>query len=228
MTKKQPSKKKAYMELTRRGFFLWLFLIFVVTAWMFTLGVLVGRGTAPVDFDIEKLQKELLALKQAVIRKEIAKITSDSNAGLKKTDLGFYEKLKESDSKEPAMVAIKPPANAKAAKPKPSKNRTKQPDKSLQATSKPSTVKKLSTAKAPFAKGSFTIQVASTKDEASADKLVVKLRMKGYPAYQSRAAIPDKGIWYRVRVGPYAKRAAAEPILKRLKSEKMDGFIVKQ
>ncbi len=216
------------MELTRRGFFLWLFLIFVVTAWMFTLGVLVGRGTSPVDFDIEKLQKELLALKQAVLRKEIAKITSDSDAGLKKTDLGFYEKLKESDSKEPAMVVIKPPANAKSAKPNPGKDQAKLPDKSVQATSTPSTAKKLSTAKAETVTGSFTIQVASTKDEASADKLVVKLRMNGYPAYQSRAEIPDKGIWYRVKVGPYAKRDAAEPILKRLKSEKMDGFIVKQ
>jgi cell division septation protein DedD len=169
-----------------------------------------------------------LALKQAVIRKQIAKITSDSDAGLKKTDLGFYEKLKESDSKEPTMVVKSPPADAKFTQPKPGKDRPKQPYKSVKATSKPSTAKKLSTAKEQAATGSFTIQVASTKDEASADRLVVKLRMKGYPAYQSRAEIPDKGIWFRVRVGPYAKREAAEPILKRLKSEKQDGFIVKQ
>jgi len=215
------------MELTRRGFFLWLFLIFVVSAWMFTLGVLVGRGTAPVDFDIEKLQKELLTIKQAIIRKEIAKITPDSETGLKKTDLGFYEQLKEPDSKEPAMVIKERPADSKSPGPKPGPDRTKQPDKAVSASSKPSAAK-MSSAKKQTVPGSFTIQVASTKDEASADQLVVKLRMKGYPAYQSRAEIPAKGIWYRVRVGPYAKREAAEPILKRLKSEKMDGFIVKQ
>ncbi len=227
MTNKPPTKKKAYMELTRRGFFLWLFLIFVVSAWMFTLGVLVGRGTAPVDFDIAKLQKELVALKQAVIRKEIAEITSDSGAGLKKTDLGFYEKLKEPDSKEPAMVVKAPPADAKLAKPKPSAEQAKPPAKTVKATAQPSAAKG-ATVKGQADKGSFTIQVASTKDEASADRMVVKLRMKGYPAYQSRADIPEKGIWYRVRVGPYAKRQIAEPVLKRLKSEKLDGFIVTQ
>ena len=32
--------------------------------------ILIGRGTAPVQFDIEKLQKELASLKEAVIKKE--------------------------------------------------------------------------------------------------------------------------------------------------------------
>ena len=54
----------------RRGTTLWLCIIFFVSAWMFVLGVLVGRGTAPVHFDIESLQKELAALKEAVQKKE--------------------------------------------------------------------------------------------------------------------------------------------------------------
>ena len=227
MTKKPSSKKKAFIELTRKGFFLWLFLIFVVSAWMFTLGVLVGRGTAPVDFDIEKLQKELLALKQAVVRKELQKVTSDSGAGLKKTDMGFYEELKESDSKEPPMVAKTPPGNTQARKPKAAKDQPRASNKTVKQTVKPATGK-FSTVQEKVAKGAFSIQVASIKDEASADRLVVKLRMKGYPAYQIRAEIPDKGIWYRVRVGPYAKREAAEPVLGRLKNEKLSGFIIKQ
>lgn len=226
MTQKKSSQKKAFIELTRRGFYLWLFIIVAVSGWMFTLGVLVGRGTAPVDFDIEKLQKELLALKQAVVRKELQKITSESDAGLKKSDLGFYEKLKESDSKEPPMVATPEPRKALAAKSNPNPRQAKTSVKT--STPTPGKQAVISQAGAPAAKGSHTIQVASIKDEAAADRLVVRLRKKGYPAYQVRAEIPDKGVWYRVRVGPYAKRSAAEPVLKRLKKEGQGGFIVKQ
>ena len=227
MAKKQTSKKKAYIELTRKGFCLWLFIIILVSGWMFTLGVLVGRGTAPVDFDIEKLQKELLALKQAVVRKELQKITSESEAGLKKSDLGFYEKLKEPDSNEPPMVAKPTPKKSPPPKLKPIKAQTKKPVKAATQTTQSKTTSSPSIKKAS-PKGSYTIQVASIKDASAADRLVVKLRKKGYPAYQVRAEIPNKGIWYRIRVGPYAKREAADPVLKRLKKDNQDGFIVSQ
>ena len=230
MAKKQSSKKKAYVELTRKGFWLWLFIIILVSGWMFTLGVLVGRGTAPVDFDIEKLQKELLALKQAVVRKELQKITSESETGLKKSDLGFYEKLKEPGSNEPPMVAKPTPKKSLSPKPKPVKAQTKKTVKATEQATQPrrTNTTRLSSAKEASPKGSYTIQVASIKDAGAADRLVVKLRKKGYPAYQVRAEIPNKGIWYRVRVGPYTKREAAEPILKRLKTENQNGFIVSQ
>jgi cell division septation protein DedD len=225
MAKKQSTKKKAYIELTRKGFWLWLFIIILVSGWMFTLGVLVGRGTAPVDFDIEKLQKELLALKQAVVRKELQKIASESEAGLKKSDLGFYEKLKEPDSKEPPMIAKPAPKKRPSPKPKPVKAQTKKTVRPTEQTSRTTTTS-ASSAKEVASKGLYTIQVASIKDVRAAERLVAKLKKKGYPAYQVKAEIPNKGLWYRVRVGSYAKREAAEPILKRLKNDNQNGFIV--
>jgi len=36
---------------------------------MFILGVLVGRGTAPVQFDTQALQKELATLRDAMMKK---------------------------------------------------------------------------------------------------------------------------------------------------------------
>jgi hypothetical protein len=37
---------------------------------MFVLGVMVGRGTAPVHFDTQALQEELAALRDAMMKKE--------------------------------------------------------------------------------------------------------------------------------------------------------------
>ena len=63
--KRKPStkKKNTPSPQKRKGLVLQIGLIFFVSIWMFILGVFVGRGTAPVQFDIEELQKELAALK---------------------------------------------------------------------------------------------------------------------------------------------------------------------
>ena len=86
----QPPPQKG----VRKNTFFWVFLIFFISAWMFVLGILVGRGTAPVHFDIEKLQKELAALKEDLLRKEIKRYKIDQPDTAGKPDLGFHEALK--------------------------------------------------------------------------------------------------------------------------------------
>ena len=66
--------------------------------WMFVLGILVGRETVPVKFNIEKLQNELAALKEAVVQKELDQYKIDSTADIDKTKMGFYETLKKTGS----------------------------------------------------------------------------------------------------------------------------------
>ena len=87
-----PEKRKS--SPSRKGLAIWICLIFFVSAWMFTLGILVGRGTAPVQFDIEELQNELVALKEAVVKKELKRFKIDSNAADNKTEINFNEELK--------------------------------------------------------------------------------------------------------------------------------------
>ena len=94
--RKEPSGKKSLTKKSRKGTILWICLTFFSCGWMFILGVLVGRGTAPVKFDIEKLQKELVALKEAVMKKELRRYKIDSNVKDNKTTLDFYNTLKES------------------------------------------------------------------------------------------------------------------------------------
>lgn len=47
------------------------------------------------------------------------------------------------------------------------------------------------------------LQAGSFSNEADAEKLKAKLALLGLEAGVQAAAIPDKGVWYRVRLGPY-------------------------
>ncbi len=71
--------------------------------------IFVGRKTVPVAFDIDKLQKELLILKQADIEKQRrhAKIDSDEANG--KINFDYYDKLKDSKNiNKRKPVPVKP------------------------------------------------------------------------------------------------------------------------
>ena len=98
--KASPKKKKSSIPQTRKGLTIWICLTFFACAWMFVLGILVGRETVPVRFDIEKLQNELAALKEAVIKKELDQHKLDSDSADSKTKMGFYEALKNTGEEE--------------------------------------------------------------------------------------------------------------------------------
>ena len=205
----------------------WLCLIFFVSAWMFVLGVFVGRGTAPVTIDIEKLQKELVALKEAFIKKEQKLFKIDSDVVRNKTDFGFYEALKKSkkynnkgadisDKQETKHLPQNKTVEVKkrVISDKAKVNKVKQENQTAILTQKTETDKK------------YTIQVASFKDSKDADKIVAKLRKKGYPAYRISSNIPEKGIWHRVRIGSFKDKAGAGNTLDKLKKEKFKAFLV--
>lgn len=234
---KTPSpKKKSSKKQTRKGLILWLGLTLFFCAWMFVLGILVGREMVPVKFDIEKLQNELAALKEAVIKKELDQYKIDSNTDDSKTKMGFYETLKKTGSE----AGLKNDTSKRPKKPGPKKTASLQKKKmSTQKTgpapkAKTSNLKKVTQNNPPavarheLAGNNFTIQVASLKDSEIADKLVSRFKKRGYPAYRSIGKVPGKGIWYRVRVGYFNSRSEAGPTLKRLKKEKMNAIIVQR
>ncbi len=55
----------------------------------------------------------------------------------------------------------------------------------------------------------FVIQVLSTREEAKANRILTQLSQGGYPAFLSPVEVGSQ-VQYRVRIGPYAERAAAE------------------
>ncbi len=58
---------------------------------------------------------------------------------------------------------------------------------------------------AKAAKGAYFLQAGAFQTEAEADNLKAKLALLGVEASIQTATLPDKGIWHRVRVGPYSQ-----------------------
>ena len=57
--------------------------------------------------------------------------------------------------------------------------------------------------------GGFQLQVASFKDQAEADRTVEDLRKRGHRAFRQAAHVPDRGLWHRVRIGPFKTKLEA-------------------
>jgi DedD protein len=62
----------------------------------------------------------------------------------------------------------------------------------------------------PGSEGGFQLQVASFKDQADADRLVEDLRKRGHKAYRQAAYVPERGLWHRVRIGPFRSKLEAK------------------
>jgi cell division septation protein DedD len=63
----------------------------------------------------------------------------------------------------------------------------------------------------------YTIQAASVKNVKDADRLVAKLKKKGYPAYRAAGNVPGRGVWFRVRIGEYNSKVQARRTIDKLK-----------
>jgi cell division septation protein DedD len=231
-------KKKSKSAIPRKTLLIWVGVTLFVAVWMFVLGILVGRGTTPVNLEVGKLEKELADLKAAMTRKEHAEIDArTSGKGGGKPQLGFYEALK--DPKQVKPFVPKPQSRQKTMQPsEPVRKERQREPKTIAAKKKPPEpsarpVKKPKTRPAAAdsgnvrqGQGRYTIQVAAVQASGSAERLVAQLRKKGYPAYQVRIQVPGKGAWHRVRVGAFKNRAAADRMLAKLKAGQHSGMVV--
>jgi cell division protein FtsN len=225
-----PDRKKFSSGLMPKSTAGWLFLLVFTSAWMFFLGVLTGRGTAPIKFDIDKLQKELAILKKSDLKEQIGRVKINSNATKMKSGLGFYEELK--DTKDHAKSGERSKGNSAHRIQKP-------PSKDTVSKTKQKSDRRMSqdsgtTRKEPIADfrtiqkigKSLTIQAASFRASDDAELMVLKLKKKGYSAYKSIGLVPGKGVWYRVRIGNYGSKAEAVDTLKRLEKDGYTPYLV--
>lgn len=75
--------------------------------------------------------------------------------------------------------------------------------------------------------GKFSIQVGSYQSVEEANAALGRWKKKGYAAFMTVGEIPEKGTWYRVRIGGFADRKEAETFLEKFKvREKTAGLVV--
>ena len=207
-------KKKISPEPKKKTAALQFFILFFTSAWMFILGLLVGRGTAPLRIDIKSLQSRLAE----VTEKEQKYYNIDQAAASNKTSLGFYSDLQKTEKKNRKNKIISSSANKKSLK------------KKYLVSEAIDNKQKLDVSKKKIQKNKvqkkYTIQVGASKDSKIADKLVAKLKKKRYPAYKLKAVIPEKGTWFRIRIGSYKDKTDAMKIINRLKKDKFNVMLV--
>lgn len=57
--------------------------------------------------------------------------------------------------------------------------------------------------------GGYQLQVSSFRTQSEADQFAGQLRARGHKAYVLEAHVPNRGTWYRVRIGPFPSQHAA-------------------
>jgi cell division protein FtsN len=85
------------------------------------------------------------------------------------------------------------------------------------ASNQPQTSTKNESAKASTGvKLRYTVQTASYQEKEMAEDEVRRLKQRGYAAFIFSSQLPGKGIWYRVRLGSFSNRDAAEKLRKTI------------
>ena len=233
--------KKPFIVLNRRKITGWMVAILFLCAWMFVLGVLVGRDTAPVKFDIQQLYHGRDDSHTEAREEEQSQPTKDSVAVKDKTKLRFYEDLPE-DQKDTRVPDIKPEQIARPKNEDQSQSKTAESHQKSQiekadtenatpakTAARQEDQKETAAAGAKQSSGAlYTIQAASVKNATDADRMVASLKQKGYPAYRSIGKVAQKGIWFRVRIGEYNSKAEAQQTLNKLKKLGLKPILVRK
>ncbi len=199
----------------------WLALIFTASACMFILGVLVGRNTAPVHFDMEKLDKKLSQLEESVVAGTGKQ--SDQQEMPKDVSFEFYDKLKEEEKIDEHAAGRPRVLTTKYNKPPASEIQVEAAEG--EKAEKAEKAREPAPPRRQALEKEYAIQVASLRNIERAEKVREKFRAKGYPAFTQITFVEGKGRYCRVRLGPYKNRTQAQNDLNRLQKAGVDAML---
>jgi cell division protein FtsN len=77
------------------------------------------------------------------------------------------------------------------------------------------------------AKDVYFIQAGSFQNPSDADNQKARLAILGFESSVEPAHLPDKGTWYRVRMGPYAKLEEINKVRQALAQSGIDANLIK-
>jgi len=122
-------------------------------------------------------------------------------------------------STTPAPAASKEPAASRTPDTKETPAAAKSSDRSDKAAKSADSSRNVQTKSA-----GYSVQLAAFSDDRGANALAGRLKKAGHPAY-TEPYTTSRGTLYRVRVGPYSTREAAESARAKLKADGQNGII---
>ena len=153
---------------------------------------------------------------------------------LNKTPIPFGKTkpaAKDDPAKQPAIAGMPQPGAAKD-KPKfdfykilPGAEESVTEKELKEAARKKSAAESAKAAEGP--KAIYYIQAGSFQNPADADNQKAKLALLGLEAAVEPTTLPDKGTWYRVRLGPYSKIDDLNRVRQNLTTNGFDASLVK-
>ena len=237
--KKSKTKKKSKryrVDLSRTSLFFWCLGTLFLLAWIFVLGILVGRGFFPQGVEtLSKLRIPIGRLRGVGGNRTASDL--DSIKGLDKNpEFEFYDQL---SVKKGELAKKNKPDAKKAGRQTELAKRSetdKHPAKKVEAPKKNQSnfnkggkgqTKPAVETKSMDAGGAYTVQVASLDSENKAVKMADRLKSGGYPAYVHKVNVKGK-TYFRVKCGRFeAKKEAGDFKSLLYQKEKIKGFVTK-
>jgi cell division septation protein DedD len=222
------AKKRYQIELSSFSLLLWGFCALFFMAWIFVLGVFVGRGFLPgADSPLTDLKTQVAKLQEMVAKSKRGEPASQTKETIDET-LAFYEKLES--KKDEAKKLDQNQSTSKNGTKQRSRDRAKGEIPASDSHARAETLKPGHgdpPSAPPAGTGRYTLQLASLEEKAKAETMVGDLLKKGHDAYFYEVRVKGK-TFYRVRCGRFMTREEADAYAAKLvQSLNIRGFVIK-
>lgn len=246
---RKKARKKYLVEMTSISVFLWGFCLFFLLAWIFVLGILVGRGFIPGgESAISELKVQIARLQEIVGTNRVQGKRTQKKPD-KNPELAFYERLSSKkvevknrwqpekdaalpkEEKEPNKIVAFPENRIEKKGDSPTKIGMNPPVQEIPQVTRPGKQKSkvsdrlqiLTESSAPEIR--YTVQLASLGSRSKAEMMINDLVDRGYPAYYYEADVKGK-TYFRVRCGEFnTSKDALKYAEKLTKDTGIKGFV---
>lgn len=227
---RRSTKKSFRLELSTMAAVGWGVGLLLALFWMFLLGLLVGKGLTPANINLAEIKRRMVAeglwpgsgKPAPEAEKAAAPAAAEEKIPIK--DLEFYEALaKKKQARLTTPPTEKVPEQKTVTTPPAPVSTVPTPP-----APPPPLPEKVSTGPEISSSARYTVQVASFRDEASAQKLTASLKNVKSPVTVHTVDLPGKGRWYRVQAGGLLGRQEADALAARLLREhQVKAFVVR-
>ena len=251
---KAATKTRTQRRMEKKQALILLVLVLAVSLASFTLGVVVGRQGAERDLAQKQQAAEIILTTKVPEQAAAAASQTEKPTNAErpaagsggqlaaKTKLTFYDDLAKEETVPLGSGINLPPKPDQVEKPAAAppielpdrpivKNQTA-PAGVAEVTAPVSTgtPEKLRPALPKIdPQGGYAVQVGSFAAAGDAGVFRQRLLDKGFTAFVVEADLGKKGLWYRVRLGPYADAATAKSVQQLVeKKEQIKGFVTRQ
>ncbi|HMH18011.1 MAG TPA: SPOR domain-containing protein [Burkholderiales bacterium] len=145
-----------------------------------------------------------------------------------RTPMPFADRAKAPEKTSPADENLPEPAKAAKTEDKPRFDFYRiLPGREEQVTERQMRDAANKAGKAGATKDAYFLQAGSFQNPADADNLKARIALMGLEASVEPANLAEKGVWYRVRLGPYTRVDEINRIRQQLTQNGVDASLVR-